>query len=102
MRCIEDIDKITSVEPEIAGLAAVHSPAKMIADWLRAVRLYVRKVAQLGGRVLWRHEVTEVQLGNRFRIRMSTSDGDFDLCSTSTAKVPDSHQTCRLCRSRSY
>lgn len=79
VRWLEGIDEITCIEPHVAGVAAVHSPATAIVNWAEVARSYAREVTELGGCVLLRHQVTGIQPGNPVRVRIETPDGTVEL-----------------------
>lgn len=58
LRYISDEMGIKKVEPEAAGLAAIHSPHTGIVDWAVVARSFASDVQKQGGKILLNHKVT--------------------------------------------
>ena len=56
-----DRSGITDIEPHAAGLAALHSPATAITDFVAIARAYADDVEQAGGQVLLSTRVTGIE-----------------------------------------
>jgi L-2-hydroxyglutarate oxidase LhgO len=56
-------DGITDVEPHGAGLAALHSPATAITDFVAVAESYARDIEEAGGQILLSSEVTGIDRG---------------------------------------
>ena len=55
-----DSTGIVEIEPNAAGLAALHSPETAITDFVAVAESYARDVESAGGRVLLSHEVETI------------------------------------------
>lgn len=57
VKMLQSNEEIRKVEPECAGIAAIHSPHTGIVDWGFVARQYAADVEELGGAVLTGHRV---------------------------------------------
>lgn len=69
---------ITEVEPHAAGLAALHSPATAITDYVAVAAAFAEDIETAGGRLLLATTVTAVRR-RADRIRVETSAGAHDV-----------------------
>ncbi|SEG10581.1 L-2-hydroxyglutarate oxidase LhgO [Actinacidiphila yanglinensis] len=56
---------LREIEPEVRGLAALHSPTTAIVDFRGVARAMAEEITAAGGRVLLGHEVTAIRPGPR-------------------------------------
>ncbi|CAN8063429.1 unnamed protein product [Agarophyton chilense] len=56
-----DADEIRRIEPECAGVAAIHSPITGIVDWALVAEHYAHDIRSLGGEIRTKARVTDIK-----------------------------------------
>jgi L-2-hydroxyglutarate oxidase len=67
-------DEIVEIEPHGVGLAALHSPATAITDFVAVAEAYARDIEESGGQILLSSEVSSIERGP-VAINVRTQDG---------------------------
>lgn len=62
--------ELREVEPECAGVCAIHSPETGIVDWGVVAECYARDVQDMGGDILLKHRVVAIEDMHPLRIRV--------------------------------
>jgi L-2-hydroxyglutarate oxidase len=72
-------EEITEVEPHAAGLAALHSPATAITDFVAVAEAFGREIEEAGGRIQLSTTVRNIgQLGSGVRVTTTAGQQTFD------------------------
>ena len=64
------------IEPNIAGLRALHVPETGSVDYREVARAYAADIERRGGRVLYGREVTGIERRGPGRVALATRDGE--------------------------
>ncbi|ULE32313.1 L-2-hydroxyglutarate oxidase [Mycobacterium sp. IDR2000157661] len=73
-------EQLHELEPNVRGVAALHSPATSIVDFAEVTRALAADAADAGAKVLCRHEVTGLRTaGGRVVVSVRTPDGDTEV-----------------------
>lgn len=67
-------EEIVEIEPHGVGLAALHSPATAITDFVAVAEAYARDIEESGGRILLSSEVSSIERGP-VAINVRSQDG---------------------------
>lgn len=74
---LDNVDKMRAIEPEVSGLAAIHSPETGIVDWSVVARSFARDIMKAGGRVLLEQNVIGIRdNGDRVDIQTRCTKSD--------------------------
>ncbi|MET1044638.1 MAG: L-2-hydroxyglutarate oxidase [Microbacteriaceae bacterium] len=76
---IDDVAQLRSLEPHVAGVAAVHSPHTAVVDYAAITEAMAGDVRAAGGSILLGQEVVAMQVeGDTVRVRTAVSEHVFD------------------------
>ena len=76
---IEDIEQLRTIEPHVAGVAALHSPHTATTDYSTLTEAMAQDVRNAGGAIRLGHAVTGIRLENgAARVVTDVSDDLFD------------------------
>jgi len=74
-----DPARLREIEPNVQGLAALHSPTTAIVDYRQIARAMADEITAAGGRVLLGHPVTAITPNPRHGVTVRSGEQQFEL-----------------------
>lgn len=74
-----DPARLREIEPNVRGLAALHSPTTAIVDYRQIARAMADEITAAGGRVLLGHPVTAITPNPRHGVTVRSGEQQFEL-----------------------
>ena len=76
---IEGLDRLREIEPNVAGVAAIHSPHTAVVDYAAIAEAMAQDVRAAGGSILLGHEVVQIHIeGDAIRVVTIATEHVFD------------------------